>query len=220
MWSLTRQEQSSIQMKRLIAVIASLCCICGVVMVQLSFKTLFAIQPLCLLVLGASAIWAAMNYTLGKNPYGYRGLGDIFVFIFFGIVAVIGTGYVCSHTIIANWLLPAMSIGLWSIGVLNVNNIRDMNTDAATRTTVALKLGLKRSRVYQTILIFAGWIFLLTFTLLETDGWQRFIYIITFPLFCIHLRGVWSRVGRDLDSMLPMLVISTFATAILFALGI
>lgn len=219
-YSIQDGEMTVAQMKRLIAVIAILCCISGILMVKLSFKTLFARQPVCLLLLGASAIWAAMHYTLGKNPYGYRGLGDIFVFIFFGVVAVIGAGFVCSHTIMAKWILPASAIGFWSIGVLNVNNIRDMKTDAATRTTVVLKLGLKRSRIYQTILIAAGWIFMIIFTITMANGWQKWIYIITLPLFCLHLRGVWSRAGRDLDPMLPLLVISTFATSILFALGI
>ena len=85
-YSIQEGEMTVPQMKRLIAVIAALCCLCGLIMVRCSFGTLLAVEPVCLLALGAAAIWAAMKYTLGDNPYGYRGLGDIFVFIFFVII--------------------------------------------------------------------------------------------------------------------------------------
>lgn len=216
-YSIQDGQMSIVQMKRLIGVVAALCCISGLAMILLSFKTLLAIEPLCLLLLGGGAVWAAMHYTLGKNPYGYRGLGDIFVFIFFGLVAVLGAGYVCAHTIVAIWLLPAAAIGCWSIGVLNVNNIRDMKTDAATRTTVALKLGVHGARIYQTILIAAGWAFMAAFSAATCTSWTQWLHFITLPLFALHLRGVWKCSERALDPMLPMLVLSTFATAILFA---
>ena len=89
-----------------------------------------------------------MRYTLGPSPYGYRGLGDIAVFIFFGLVSVLGGYYVCAHTISSPMLiLPSAAIGCFSVGVLNVNNIRDMKTDSANRVTVAIKLGLRGSRI-------------------------------------------------------------------------
>ena len=217
-YSIQDGEMTIPQMKRLIAVIAVLCCISGLVMVICSFKTLFAVQPVCLLILGAAAIWAAMHYTLGDNPYGYRGLGDIFVFIFFGLVSVLGAAYVCSHNIFPLWLLPGAAIGCWSIGVLNVNNIRDMKTDAATRTTVALKLGPNKARIYQTVLIAGGWLLMATYSIFTATGWVQWLYFITIPLFILHLRGVRTRTDRALDPMLPMLVMATFATAILFAI--
>ena len=219
-YSIQDGEMTIPQMKRLITVIAILCCISGLAMVLCSFKALLDIRSISLVVLGAAAIWAAMHYTLGNNPYGYRGLGDIFVFIFFGLVSVLGAAYVCSHTINPIWVLPAAAIGCWSIGVLNVNNIRDMKTDAATRTTVALKLGLNNARVYQTALIIAGWSFMLIFSLITAVTCKQWIYFITIPLFALHLRGVWTRVDRSLDPMLPMLVLTTFATAILFAIAV
>lgn len=216
-YSLQDGEMTVPQMKKFIAVMAGLCCVSGLIMVWCSFGTLLAVQPVCLLVLGAAAIWAAMNYTLGDNPYGYRGLGDLFVFIFFGLVSVLGAAYVCSHTILALWILPAAAFGCWSIGVLNVNNIRDMKTDAATRTTVALRLGLKKARIYQTVLVISGWLLMLTYTLLTASGWLQWLYFITVPLFVLHLRGVWTREDRSLDPMLPLLVMTTFITAVLFA---
>lgn len=214
-YSLQDGEISIAEMKRLIAATAILCCISGLVMIYFSFGSIFALEPLLLVLLGAVAIWSAMHYTLGKNPYGYRGKGDIFVFIFFGLVSVLGAAYICTHSFSPLWLLPATAIGCWSVGVLNVNNIRDMKTDAATRTTVAIKLGVKKARIYQSILICAGWILLISFSLIELKRAALYSYILTLPLFAVHLKGVWTRQDKALDPMLPLLVMSTFATSLL-----
>ncbi len=95
-------------------------------MIWFSFGTFFALEPVLLMLLGCAAISGAMRYTLGRNPYGYRGLGDLYVFLFFGLVSVIGSYFVASHTVRPFVLLPAFGIGAFSVGVLNVNNIRDM----------------------------------------------------------------------------------------------
>ena len=188
-------------------------------MIRASFGTILCIESESLVVLGAAAIWAAMHYTLGKKPYGYRGLGDIFVFIFFGLVPVVGGYFVCSHQIDFSTLIPGAAIGLFSVGVLNVNNIRDMKSDAGTRVTVPLKLGEHRAKVYHTILISGGWILMAIYSILFTNGWTPYLYIITLPLYVKHLAGVWKRSGRELDPMLPMLVISTFIFALLAGTG-
>ena len=222
------------EMKRLIALVAAGCCLSGLAMVYCSFGVIVAWTPLLLLLLGAAAIWAAMHYTLGKNPYGYRGLGDLFVFIFFGLVSVAGGYFVCAHTLPALLLLPASAIGFFSVGVLNVNNIRDMRSDAATRVTVAIRLGGHRARIYQTVLIVAGWICMVVFMGLQeaatsdfvpsTDQasfpWQRWLFLLTLPLYLLHLKGVWTRTDRALDPMLPLLVLSTFALSFLAGLGL
>jgi len=252
-YSIQDGEMTIPEMKRLINVMVVLCCLSGLAMIWFSFKGMLVggkvysegnlpdwvqpdgclpgwVQPLSFVVLGVATIWAAMHYTLGKHPYGYRGLGDVFVFIFFGLVSTLGAAYICSHSFIVWWLLPAGAIGCFSVGVLNVNNIRDMKTDAATRTTIALKMGLHRARIYQTVLILGGWALILAYSLLCDGGcagagapdktnWLSLIYLITFPLFCLHLRGIWTREDRRLDPMLPLLVMSTFALSILFAIG-
>ena len=166
-YGLNSGEMSVADMKRLIAVFVLLCCIFGAAMIWVSFGTLLAWKPAALLLLGTGAIWAAMKYTLGRNPYGYRGLGDIFVFIFFGLVSVLGAYFVCAHRI-DRWelVLPAAGIGFFSVGVLNINNIRDMRTDAVNRVTMALRLGLKGARIYQTVLIGLGWAALICFAVL------------------------------------------------------
>ena len=206
-------------MRSCIRIMVLACCILGLGMIRASFRTIFCIESESLVVLGAAAIWAAMHYTLGNKPYGYRGLGDIFVFIFFGLVPVAGGYFVCAHTVEPSTLIPGAAIGLFSVGVLNVNNIRDMKSDAANRVTVPLKLGEHRAKIYHTILIAGGWVLMLLFTTLFTSGWTPYLYMITLPLYAKHLAGVWKRSGRELDPMLPMLVISTFAFALLAGTG-
>lgn len=206
--------------KKLILMFIGLCVISGLAMIQVSFGSLFKTESICLEVLGAAAIAGAMKYTLGKNPYGYRGLGDMSVFIFFGLVSVLGGYYVAARELPPLiMLLPASAIGCFSVGVLNVNNIRDMKTDAVNRVTVAIKLGMKGARIYQTILVTLGWALILVFCAVYDFAPGHYIFIITLPLYIKHLQGVWTRSERALDPMLPMLVISTFVLSILAGAG-
>lgn len=204
--------------KKLIIGSAVACVLSGTAMIWRSFGTLLGLWPIAFLIFGALAVWAAMNYTLGSKPYGYRGLGDIAVFIFFGMATVIGGCFICSHNF-GSWriLLPAAAIGFFSVGVLNVNNIRDMKTDSATRVTVAIKLGERRSRIYQTILVTLGWLSMMVYTLISQHS--SWLYVITLPLYVLHVIGVWKRHDRELDKMLPLLVISTFLFAALAGIG-
>ena len=213
-YSIQDGEMTVPEMKRLIGCFAVLSCLVGFAMVWRAFGTVLAPLPAAFLALGAAAVWAAMHYTLGKHPYGYRGLGDVFVFIFFGLATVCG-GYFLT-CLAWDWsiLLPASAIGCFSVAVLNVNNIRDMKSDAETRTTVALKLGLRRARIYQTVLIAAGWVLMTVYAVQNAQGWVSFMYVVSLPGFLTHLRGVWTREDRALDPMLPLLVVSTFTFAL------
>lgn len=219
-YSLQDGEMTIPEIKRLIAAVAVACCVFGLLMIYFSFGKIFAAGPLTFVVLGVAAIWAAMHYTLGKDPYGYRGLGDLFVFLFFGVATVCGGYFLCAHEF-ASWiiLLPAAAIGCFSVGVLNVNNIRDMKSDAATRVTVAIKLGGRRARIYQTALIALGWAAMLAYCSLRFFSIWHYLFVLTFPLFILHLRGVWTREGRALDPMLPLLVMSSFLFSLLAGLG-
>ena len=207
------------QMKRLVGCFAALSCAFGFAMVRSAFGTVLAPLPIAFLALGAAAVWAAMHYTLGRNPYGYRGLGDLFVFVFFGLATVCGGYYLACLQWSWRILLPACAIGCFSVGVLNVNNIRDMKSDVATRRTVALRMGARRARIYQTVLIVAGWVLMSVFALLPPlSGW-RFLYFLSLPGFIFHLKGVWTLEDRALDPMLPLLVLSSFFFAVLSGLG-
>ncbi len=205
----------------MIAFWALMSCISGAAMLYTSYGTLLQLEPVLLMILGAAAIMAAMRYTLGRNPYGYRGHGDIAVFTFFGIVSVLGSYFVVAHEIPSFYLLlPAAAIGLFSVGVLNINNIRDLKTDAATRVTVAMKLGERNARIYQTILILGGWALLLGYVFgCRIFDWRHCLFIVTLPLYLIHLVGVWKCRDHALDKYLPMLVMGTFALSILLAAG-
>lgn len=208
------------EMKRFIAVMVVLCALSGLLMLYLSFGTLFALEPLCLIALGAAAIFGAIKYTLGSNPYGYRGLGDISVFIFFGIVSVLGAYFVMAQEI-PTWIvvLPAVAIGCFSVAVLNVNNIRDMETDRGIRRTLPLRFGIRFARVYQTALIICGWACLIAFNLMRFPDPWHWLFLLALPGFAFHLYGVWTRQGRSLDPMLPLLVMSTFLLALLMGFG-
>ena len=199
-------------------VILSVCF--GLAMIKSSFGTLFSLESILLMILGACAISGAMKYTLGSNPYGYRGLGDVFVFIFFGIVSVLGSYFVAAHDI-PSWylLLPAVSMGAFSVAVLNVNNIRDMKTDSATRVTIPIRIGEKWAKVYQTALIVAGWGCMFAYAFSRMYSLWHYLFVLTLPLFVMHVAGVWKRHGKDLDPMLPLLVVSTFLFAVLGGLG-
>ena len=191
------------------------CCASGLLMLLFSFQfCIFNIPFFALLLLGAAAIWAATHYTLGKKPYGYVGLGDLFVFIFFGLVSVLGSYYVMAHTIDFSILLmaPAVGMGLLSVAVLNVNNIRDMDTDRGIRKTTPLRLGMRGAKIYHTLLVATG---------VACFAWngQHFGLCVlpTLPFFLWHIIGVWRRQGRQLDKMLPLLVVTTFVLAVLYA---
>lgn len=209
------------QMKGFIAAFVVLCIVFGSLMTWKAFGTLFSLTPILVLMLGAAAIMAAMKYTLGRNPYGYRAKGDIYVFLFFGLVSVLGAYFVCTAGVGLHWklLLPASAIGFFSVGVLNVNNIRDMKTDAANRVTVAIKLGEKRARIYQTVLIVLGWACMVAYCLLCWPSLWHWLWVLTLPMYILHLRGVWIRSGKALDPMLPLLVMATFALSILAGVG-
>lgn len=195
------------QMWRAINGTVMACCVIGLAMVLVSGS------PWWVLLLGAAAIWAATHYTLGKKPYGYIGLGDLFVFIFFGLVSVLGSYFVVAHTIdLKLWLLlPAVGVGLLSVAVLNVNNIRDMQSDEGIRKTIPLRIGERGARIYQTALVVLG---------VACFGWCEenvaFCVLPTAPFFLWHIIGVWRRKGRQLDKMLPLLVITTFVLCFLY----
>ncbi len=218
-YGLNSGELTVKDMKMIIAAFVVLCVIFGLLMIKDSFGKIFSLDGICMAILGACAIMGAMKYTLGKNPYGYRGLGDIFVFIFFGLVSVMGSYFVAAHAMPWWLVFPACAIGCFSVGVLNVNNIRDMETDAVNRVTVAIKLGKRNAKIYQTVLIVLGWVFMLAFCELRFfDPWH-YLFVLTLPLYIVHIRGVWKKEGKELDKMLPLLVMSTFILAILTGFG-
>lgn len=191
---------------------------CTLIVFALGFTT----QTLIFLIIGLVAIGAAVKYTFGKNPYGYAGLGDISVFLFFGIVGVCGTFYL--HTRAFAWpvLFPAISMGLLSAGVLNVNNMRDIVNDMASgKRTLVVRMGSANARAYHTLLITGGVLGFVGFGLLADLGWSMWLYLVLVPAFIFHLQRVWSAPEpRALDPQLKVLALGTLVMSLLFALGV
>lgn len=194
------------QMWKAINAMVVVCCVSGLLMVWMSGS------PWWLLLLGAAAIWAATHYTLGKNPYGYRGLGDLFVFIFFGLVSVMGGYFVIAQTLEWNVMIPACAIGLLSVAVLNVNNIRDMASDKGLRKTIPLLIGSRAAKCYQTVLVLTG--ASLLFFNLPFKWWNA----ILLSILIAHVVMVWRNDGKKLDPALPILVITTFLFGLSYGL--
>ncbi len=195
------------QMFTALNVIVVLCALFGLAMLLFSFDfSIFDFRFWGMLALGAAAIWAATHYTLGKKPYGYRGWGDISVFIFFGLTSVLGSYFVATHTLDWAMVPPAVGMGLLSVGVLNVNNVRDMSTDEGLRRTVPLRIGEKWAKIYQFALVVGGMLCFIT------EPRTFFAW----PFLIWHLYMVRTRSGKDLDPALPLLVVSTFLLAVLF----
>ena len=205
------------QMWRAINTFVVLCVVSGLIMLLLSFP-LASIEFWVFILLGAAAIWAATHYTLGKKPYGYIGLGDLFVFLFFGLASVLGSHYVIAHSLLSPYsqsilpvMAPAIGVGLLSVAVLNVNNIRDMQSDEGIRKTIPLRIGAFPAKIYQTLLVVLG-----VACFMWNEEHLAFCAI-TIPFFVWHIIGVWRRKGKRLDPMLPLLVISTFVLALIYS---
>lgn len=173
------------------------------------------------LVLGLLCIAAAIKYTAGKKPYGYAGLGDISVFIFFGLVGVSGTFYLFAHGIKADVLLPACAMGLLSTGVLNINNMRDIESDAAAgKKTMVVRMGINKAKRYHLFLILGALVFISWFTALHYYCVYQLIYLVTVPLFLMQLRGIMKDQPSQMDKYLKRLSLTTLLLVIMFGIGI
>lgn len=170
---------------------------------------------------GLAAILAAVAYTVGPKPYGYRGLGDIFVFIFFGLIGVLGSYYLQTHHLNPAVLLPAVSCGLFCVAVLNVNNIRDIESDQqAGKITIPVRLGFSKARIYHWILLSGGLTFALIYVLLEYRSLWQFLFLITLPAFMKNGFAVSrSRNSAELDPYLKQMAMATFFFSLAFGLG-
>ncbi|WP_338733864.1 1,4-dihydroxy-2-naphthoate octaprenyltransferase [Mangrovimonas cancribranchiae] len=171
--------------------------------------------------LGVLSIYAALKYTVGNNPYGYKGLGDIFVFIFFGLVSVIGCYILFAKKIDHITILPACTIGLLSVGVLNLNNLRDIESDKkANKNTIAVKLGFINAKRYHYTLI--GLAILLSFmygVLYYVSIWNIMFFITYIPLIAHMLRVKRTTNPVNLDPELKKLALTTFLLSTLLAIG-
>ncbi len=172
--------------------------------------------------LGILSLLAAYFYTAGKRSYGYVGLGDLSVFLFFGLLPVIGVFYLLANKIESAIVLPAISIGAFSTGVLNLNNMRDVENDKQSgKITLAVKLGHKASRIYHTLLIITGALGTIIFTFqYQKSPWQ-WLFLLVIPAFFIDLIRIFRiKNNRLLDPFLKRLALQTLAFTLLFSIGL
>jgi 1,4-dihydroxy-2-naphthoate octaprenyltransferase len=208
------------EMKIMIGIFTLLSMISGLLLIRFSFGEIFSFQGKVMIGLGALSVIAAIKYTLGKKAYGYIGLGDIFVYIFFGLVSVMGTYYLHSLEFPLLMLLPASSIGLLAVGVLNMNNIRDIRNDKESgKRTIPVIIGEKNAKRYHFIIILLALIFLLIYTIVEFKSIYNFTYIIGFIPIYMHLKQVVIYSEERLDKQLKIVALSTLLISLLFGIS-
>ncbi|MBF0751451.1 MULTISPECIES: 1,4-dihydroxy-2-naphthoate polyprenyltransferase [unclassified Pasteurella] len=173
-------------------------------------------------LLGILAIIAAITYTVGAKPYGYMGLGDISVLVFFGILGVGGTYYLQTHSIDNHIILPAIGSGLLASAVLNINNLRDIEQDAkAGKNTLAVRLGAHKGRIYHCILLSFATLCYLLFTFKTATSWLNYSFLLAFPLLTKQAVFVYrSQSPTALRPMLAQMSMISLFTNLLFSLGL
>jgi 1,4-dihydroxy-2-naphthoate polyprenyltransferase len=176
-------------MKKMLGIFIALCLLTGIILLFVSLPVIGWPAFIVLLVAGLAAIWASYSYTAAENPYGYKGWGDFFVFIFFGLVCVFGAFYLQTGSFNPFVLLAASGIGFYSAAVLNINNLRDLETDIKTgKKSIPVKLGKKGGRRYHVALILLGSFSFFAF------GWVFFLHPLQFvfllPVVAILLNSL------------------------------
>lgn len=214
-------EISPVQMKRAVILFAALSFLSGISLLIIALSN-FDWEMAIFLIVGIGAIAAAIKYTVGTRAYGYSGYGDLFVFIFFGIAGVVGTYYLNTLAFCWDILLPAMSIGFFSIGVLNLNNMRDMENDLKSgKRTVASKFGLKRAKIYHELLIHSGGVAATIFVVIHYNSPWNLLYLLIVPFLMNDLLKIHKiKEQNKLDPFLKKLAISTLLFSILFGVGL
>jgi 1,4-dihydroxy-2-naphthoate polyprenyltransferase len=188
----------------------------GLVLLYVAFggfsNTYFAV----FLAIGILAIIAAYTYTAGSKPYGYAGLGDVSVFIFFGLVGVLGTLFLFTKSFESIDLLPAMASGALATGVLNINNIRDIASDKkAGKITIPVRLGRSYAIFYHTFLILLSLLFMSTYIILKEGSYY---FLLAFPLFFLNIYQVFK--SSNPDPYLKTLALSSLFFSIVSGLSL
>jgi 1,4-dihydroxy-2-naphthoate polyprenyltransferase len=190
-------------------------------LIYISFGKENIIYSILFILFGIGSIAAAIKYTVGKRAYGYRGFGDIFVFVFFGLLSVCGTYFLYVHTLDYSIFLPAFSIGLLSVGVLNLNNMRDRESDMRSgKNTLVVKIGEEFAKYYHYYLLISAFLFAFLYTIIRYSSSWQFLFLLAFIPIFKHLITVYkNKDAKKLDPELKKLALSTLLFAILFGIG-
>ncbi|MDC0570546.1 1,4-dihydroxy-2-naphthoate octaprenyltransferase [Flavobacteriaceae bacterium] len=210
------------QMKNAVIINAILSAILALLLTYMAFGVSQLFNSLIFIVLGAISIYAAITYTVGKSAYGYRALGDLMVFLFFGWLSVMGTYFLFAKDLDSMLLIPATAIGCLSAAVLNLNNMRDLETDLkSNKITLAGYLGMKSSKIYHFALILSAIVLMLIFQF--SISYSKIMYLswIAFLPLLFHLKAVFFiKNPKDFDPHLKRVALSTFVLALLFAVAL
>jgi 1,4-dihydroxy-2-naphthoate octaprenyltransferase len=206
------------EMKCGLAFTAGLCLISGALLIFV-FAGLTWKELAIFAALGIGAVLAALLYTLGKRPYGYRGLGDLFCFLFFGWAAVAGTYYLATKNIDFSVLLPATAMGFLSNAVLNINNMRDYENDKASgKNSLVVKLGLKKAFIYHCLLIGGTFVCLTVYLVLHHAPWYSYLFLLLLILFIKDLVAIKKTKPEQLDPFLGRQVKHSFLLVTVYGL--
>lgn len=214
------------QMKNAVILFSALSFIATVALLYVAFIPEYMNEFYIFIGLGVASILAAIGYTVGKKPYGYMGLGDIFVFIFFGLVSVCGSYFLFTKTFSWDMLLPGTAVGMMSMAVLNLNNMRDIESDKLSgKNSFALRIGFKNAMIYEMILLNLPLILILAFLgingFFKQQNYYAFIVmILMFPLTKLRRSIMSVKEPKELDQYLKQVGIMTFIMAILTAAGL
>ncbi|CAM1364754.1 1,4-dihydroxy-2-naphthoate octaprenyltransferase [Tenacibaculum sediminilitoris] len=209
------------QMKLAMIITGAITTIIALLLIYVSFGKDNFLYSVIFFGLGIASIIAAIKYTVGKSAYGYSGFGDVFVFIFFGLLAVIGTYFLYTKQLNLAIFLPAITIGLLSTAVLNLNNMRDRENDAVSgKNTLVVKMGAESAKLYHYFLIVASFIVALLYTVIKFQSPYQFLFIVAYIPLIKHLVFVYKNKEEALlDGELKKVALSTFLFSILFGLG-
>lgn len=211
---------SAAQMKMAMVIFVMLSLVSGVSLLLVSFGLNWN-ALLFFFGLGVLSILAAIAYTVGKKPYGYIGLGDISVLIFFGLVGVMGSYYLFTQKLPMIIILPALSCGLFSIGVLNVNNIRDIESDLkAGKYSIPVRIGRDKAITYHWLLIVGGILSAILYLILEFHSPWQLLFLLSVPMFIRNGMAVNHKPSNELDPYLKQMAISTLFFVLLFGVGL
>ncbi len=212
---------SAKSMKIAISITAILSLLSGTLLLLTAIENLDA-SFFIFFLLGIAAILAAMGYTMGKNPYGYAGFGDLFVLLFFGLLGVLGTCFLYTGYLNVYHMLPALTSGLFATAVLNVNNIRDIESDdLAGKRSVPVRIGREKAVIYHWFLLGTGFSLAIIYVIIEYESPFQFLFIISLPLFIQNGLEVQNKsMASELDPSLKKMAISSLIFTLLFGLGL
>ena len=207
-------------MKRAIILTSGLTLLSAIYLIYLAFGAHNLGYSLFYLALGILAIASAIRYTVGNSAYGYRGFGDLFVFVFFGLVSTLGVNFLYSKQLDGILILPAMAIGFLSVAVLNLNNMRDEASDRKSgKNTLVVKMGIENAKKYHYFLIVGAMILVLIFAILSDFHFDQYLFLIAYIPLVKHLITVRNNQNSKLlDPELKRVALSTFALSVLLAL--